>query len=178
MSAPATLTTADAELLRELHAEHADALWSFVTRLLDGDRVRSQDVVQETFLRAWRHPEVLERTDGSARSWLFTVARHLVVDEWRARRRRPEVLAEAPPEPVASRATAAPQERLLDRQVLLAALATLTHEHRDVVVECYVKGSSVSQAAASLGIPPGTVKSRCHYALRELRTVLAAQGGV
>ncbi|MHB8274436.1 MAG: sigma factor [Dermatophilaceae bacterium] len=43
----------------------------------------TQDIVQETLLRAWRNPKVLDQAQGSARAWLFTVARHLVIDEWR-----------------------------------------------------------------------------------------------
>jgi DNA-directed RNA polymerase specialized sigma24 family protein len=57
----------------------APALWSFVLGLTSGDRDRAQDVVQETLLRAWRHPELLQvngtHADASIRSWLFTVAR-------------------------------------------------------------------------------------------------------
>ena len=49
------------------------------------------------------------------------------------------------------------------------ALLTLTPEHRAVLVECYYRGASVSQAAQRLGIPEGTVKSRLHYALENLR---------
>ena len=50
-------------------------------------------------------------------------------------------------------------------------------QHREVVLECYFRGSSVAQAAATLGIPPGTVKSRTHYALRALRLAIDEMGG-
>ena len=49
----------DSELMRALHDEHAGALWAFVVRLT-GDRMQAQDIVQETLLRAWKHPEVLD----------------------------------------------------------------------------------------------------------------------
>ena len=75
----------DEQLLRALHDLYAGQLWSFVLRLT-GDRARSQDVVQETLLRAWRKPSVLDEEQGSARAWLFTVARRIVVDEWRSAR--------------------------------------------------------------------------------------------
>jgi hypothetical protein len=52
------------ELLRELHDQHAGALWRYVMGLTNGDSYRAQDVVQETLLRAWRNPAVLERTGG------------------------------------------------------------------------------------------------------------------
>ena len=54
------MSSRDEQLVRTLYSEHADALWSFVVPLVGGDRVRAQDVVQETMLRAWRRPEVLD----------------------------------------------------------------------------------------------------------------------
>jgi len=169
--------TADARLLRELHDEHANALWAFVVGLLDGDRGKAQDVVQETFLRAWRNPRVLDQSGGSARGWLFTVARRIVIDEWRAAHRRPElVTAEVPDRPDTDHATDA--DRIVDRQLVLSALRTLTTEHRAVLLECYFRGASVAQAAQALGLPEGTVKSRAHYALRALRAAIEDLGGI
>jgi RNA polymerase sigma-70 factor (ECF subfamily) len=171
-----TAGTADAQLLRELHDEHAGALWAFVVGLLDGDRGKAQDVVQETFLRAWRNPRVLDQSGGSARGWLFTVARRIVIDEWRAAHRRPElVTAEVPDRPDTAYAT--DSDRIVDRQLVLSALRTLTAEHRAVLLECYFRGSSVADAARALGLPEGTVKSRAHYALRALRAAIEDLGG-
>ena len=53
----------------------------------------------------------------------------------------------------------------------------LSLEHREVLLECYYRGSSVAQAADRLKIPPGTVKSRTHYALHALRLALDEIGG-
>ena len=58
----------------------------------------------------------------------------------------------------------------------LTTLARLSADHRAVLIETYYRGRSVAEAAAVLHIPPGTVKSRAHYALRTLRLVLAEQG--
>ena len=59
-------------------------------------------------------------------------------------------------------------EQIVNRLLVAAALGRLTQEHRDVLRECYFRGSSVAQAAHALGIAPGTVKSRTYYALRAL----------
>jgi RNA polymerase sigma-70 factor (ECF subfamily) len=67
--------------------------------------------------------------------------------------------------------TAAPQ-RTADRQRVLAALRTLSAEHRQVLLECYFRGASVAEAAETLGVSPGTVKSRTYYALRTLRQAI------
>jgi RNA polymerase sigma-70 factor, ECF subfamily len=60
----------------------------------------------------------------------------------------------------------------VNRHLVAAALGRLTHEHRDVLRECYFHGSTVAQAAQTLGIPPGTVKSRTYYALHALRLAI------
>lgn len=168
-----TATSAeDAQRLRALHDEYAGSLWSFAVHLTGGDRARAQDVVQETLLRAWRHPEVLADTGGPVRAWLFTVARRIVIDEWRTGRSRHEVVAEAPPEqPDGDRTDA-----LLDAWLVGEALQRLSPDHRAVLVECFYRGRSTSEAALVLQIPDGTVKSRTHYALRALRLALQEMG--
>lgn len=158
-------------LLRALHDAHADRLRHYVLRLT-GDTGLAQDVVQETLLRAWRHPEVLERDDDAARAWLFTVARHLVVDDRRSARRQREVAVEHLPERPQDDATQA----VLDAWLVADALAGLSPEHRAVVVGAYYGGRSVAELAQDQGVPAGTVKSRLHYALRALRLSLQERG--
>lgn len=167
----------DEQLLRTLHDEHAHALWTYVVRLTRGDQAKAQDVVQETLLRAWRTPAVLDQSRGSARGWLYTVARRIVIDEWRSARSRPELVTDEVPEPHWTDPDAVAQHTV-DRELVVAAMRTLSDEHRDVVLECYFRGSSVAEASVALGIPPGTVKSRTHYALRALRTAINEMGGV
>ena len=60
----------------------------------------------------------------------------------------------------------------MNGHLVVAALGRLTHEHRDVLRECYFRGSSVAQAARALGIAPSTVKSRTYYALHALRLAI------
>ena len=156
------------DLMIELHSDHARALWGFALRLTGGDRAHAEDVVQETLLRAWRDRDILQSTTAGARAWLFTVARRLVIDEWRSSRSQREVLAAEPPEA----AVPAAADGLLEGWLVSDALARLSTEHRQVLVLCYFGSRSVAEAAQELGIPPGTVKSRTHYALRSLRLVL------
>ena len=167
------MTTDDAEVLRTLHAEHGDALFAHAVRLCDGDRQRAEDLVQETLLRAWRHPEALDPDRGSARAWLFTTARHLAIDAWRRRTARVgEVITDALPEPPPVDET----ERAVEAWTIADALAKLSESHRRVIVECFYRGRSVAEAASVIGVPPGTVKSRTHYAMRALRLVLEEMG--
>ena len=115
----AALGGRDADLLRALHDQHAHALWSYVVGLTNGDRGRAQDVVQETLLRAWRNPAVLEQASGSGRSWLFTVAKRIVIDEWRSARRRPQVVTDQIPEQTVVADTA---QQTVDRQQNISQL--------------------------------------------------------
>lgn len=162
----------EAQLLRALHDEHAGALWSYVVSLTGGDHTRAQDVVQETLLRAWRHPTVLDQSTRSARSWLFTVARNLVIDESRSGHRRKEVAAERLPE----RDVYDNTDSVLQAWLVAEALTKLSDQHRQALIECFYRGHSVSEAATRLGVPAGTVKSRLHYGLRALRLVLEEMG--
>jgi RNA polymerase sigma-70 factor (ECF subfamily) len=157
-----------------LYDEHAAALWRHARRLT-GDSARAQDVVQETLLRAWQHPEVVGDNERSARAWLFTVARNMIIDESRSARFRREV---STPDDVGAFEGACPDEvdAALNRLLIGDALARLTPEHREVVRRSYFLGSTTAQIAAELGIADGTVKSRLHYALRALRLALCEMG--
>jgi RNA polymerase sigma-70 factor, ECF subfamily len=159
-------------LMQQLHDEYAAALWGFCLHLT-GDLVRAEDVAQETLLRAWQRFPVLDEARGSVRSWLFTVARNIVIDEWRSKRSHNEhVVAELPEHADAVDQT----DQLLQSWVVAEAVTQLSAEHRAVLLECYYRGHSVAEAARRLGVPEGTVKSRTHYALRALRLALQEMG--
>ncbi|MFD3518515.1 sigma-70 family RNA polymerase sigma factor [Streptomyces sp. NPDC058657] len=160
----------DEHALAALQQEHGTALLGFLLGLTHGDRQRAEDLVQETLVRAWQHPEALTSDHDSMRPWLFTVGRRLAIDARRARKARPnevgaEVLAQsAAPDDLAERSATE-----LDVREAVRALRT---EHREVLVQVYFRGRSVAEASTELGIPEGTVKSRTYYALRALRGVL------
>lgn len=160
-------------LMQRLHDEHATDLWRFCLRLVGHDRGRAEDIVQETLLRAWRHRTILESPPPAVRAWLFTVARNLVIDEWRKRRAHGEVTVADLPEDLDQ---PDPHDELLLSWVVAEALSRLSPEHRGVLLECYYRGCPVAEAARRLGVPEGTVKSRTHYALRALKLALEELG--
>lgn len=163
----------DVALMRQLHDEHADVLWRFCLRLVGNDRARAEDVAQETLLRAWRNRAVLEGPPAAVRSWLFTIARNIVIDEWRSRRAHSETpVADVPEQGTKDDES----DQLLLSWVVAEALTHLSPDHRAVLLECYYRGRPVSEAARRLGVPEGTVKSRTHYALRALKLALEEMG--
>jgi RNA polymerase sigma-70 factor, ECF subfamily len=163
--------SSDEDLIRALYAEHAGPLLRYAMHLMSGDRQRAEDIVQETLLRAWLHPEAI--ADRPARPWLFAVARNLAVDAYRARKARPREVGEGPLELLPSPDDA---ERALESWAVADALRSLRPEHRGVLLETYYRGKSVAEASVALGIPAGTVKSRTFYALRALRLELEERG--
>ena len=167
------MSDSQVDLMRALHDEHAASLWGYCLRLTGGDRARAEDVVQETLLRAWRHPAVLDQSQRSVRSWLFTVARNVVIDDWRTRalaaRARPS--RSCPRTPSGTRPT-----QLLQTWMVADALSQLSEDHRRSWSSATTAAASVADAAQRLGIPAGTVKSRTHYALRALRLALEEMG--
>jgi RNA polymerase sigma-70 factor (ECF subfamily) len=155
----------DEALVRTLYEEHGAALIAYATRLT-GDRATAEDVLQETLIRAWRHAASLNEAHGSVRGWLFTVARNIITDRLRAKGFRPVEVAQSPDVVPIERDHA---DRVVDSIVALEALEHLSEDHRSVLVQIYFQGRTVAETAEVLGIPPGTVKSRTHNAMKNLQ---------
>jgi RNA polymerase sigma-70 factor (ECF subfamily) len=164
----------DVARMRSLYDDHAAALWRHALRLT-GDPARAEDVVQETLLRAWQHPEVSDDGERSPRAWLFTVARNMIIDEGRSSRARNEV-SWLDGGQCAEPATADEVDAALDRILLAEVLARLSAAHRAVIRRSYYLGWTTAQIAHDLDIPEGTVKSRLHAAVRALRLSLQDMG--
>jgi RNA polymerase sigma-70 factor (ECF subfamily) len=138
-------------------------------RLIVRDPDLAHDAVQDACIRAWRDLPGLrdpDRFDG----WLHRLTVNACLDQLRRRRRRP---IEVYIEPIDVPAPRDPTGDLADRLALDAALERLSPAHRAVVVMHYYLGMPLPEAAATLGIPVGTAKSRLHYALAEMRVQVA-----
>lgn len=155
--------------LAALVAEHGGAVYGYVFRRT-GQRERTQDLVQEIFLRAWRKADTFDPGRGEMRGWLFGIARNVVIDAARADAARPSTVSDEAM--LASLVAPEDVEGALDQWLMADALDRLSSVHRQVLVQLYYRRLSVAEAAAESGVPPGTVKSRSTYALRSLRLVL------
>jgi len=161
------------EMLATLYADHASGLQRFAARLT-GDHGRAEDIVQETMLRAWRHPDKAGGRTGAPRAWLYTVARHLAIDQHRARRARPAEAAGL----IAAAGLAAPDQidAAITRWDLARALAGLRPADRDLLAARYLHDRTVNDIAAGLHLPAGTIKSRLYAARDALRQNLQPGG--
>jgi RNA polymerase sigma-70 factor (ECF subfamily) len=172
---PAVAAAACGEPFAQLVDLHGAALLRFLLWLTHGDRERSEDIYQETMLRAWRHPECYEQGAELSRKWLFTVARRISIDQLRATAVRPALVSdewqlEVACDPVDS------VGRMLVAAEVRAAMATLSAAHQEVIREMYFQDRPAAEIAERLGLPEGTVKSRTYYALRALKNALQQAG--
>jgi RNA polymerase sigma-70 factor (ECF subfamily) len=162
----------DEDAVAALYREHGAALRRFARGAVGNEK--AEDIVQEAIIRVWR---VGPPDTQSLRAYLYRTVRNLIVDQHRTASRRPRTVA--PVEDGDGFALAVDAERideLLDRVVMEEALTRLTPEHRQAVVAVHYRRLTVVEAARELGIPAGTVKSRCFYALKALRAALDEMG--
>lgn len=165
----------DEQGLRAAYRVHAAELHRFALRLL-GDPGAAEDVVQEVFLRAWRSADRFDPGRGSLRTWLFAIARNLVVDHVRRRAVRPATPVAADNLVTLAGGDAGFDEATMTAWTVEEALCRLSEEHRVALVETYLRGRSYAEVSADLGVPVGTVRSRVFYGLKALRLVLDEMG--
>ena len=134
----------------------------------------AEDVVQEAFLRAWRACSSFDPEGGPLVNWLLVIAANTAVDMVKARVRRPP-LASGPAQENVPAAGLGDIDRVILRSQLRQALSSLGVHHRTAVVETVLRDRPHADVAAELGVSPGTVRTRVHYALRRLRSVLEAE---
>jgi RNA polymerase sigma-70 factor (ECF subfamily) len=145
------------------------------------DAAAADDLTQDVFLRVWTRADQW-RGQGSARAWLMRIATNIALNHLRAMRRRPHrpLLPPAHPEDeeeglvpgwMVDSAMLGPDaalEAAERRERLHGLIAEMTEERREVLRLFYQEEMDVEGVARRLGIPPGTVKSRLHYARKAL----------
>ena len=176
----------DIEAFEMLVRRYQGWVFSLAVRML-GERAEAEDMAQEIFLKAYRG---LKRFKGASRfsTWLYTIASHHCLNHLEARRRRPlpcsrvgdrsDHAEEDPPAVVDRLADPAPRaDVLLERtdlaRIIQAELATLTPEHRVVLVLRDIQGLSYDEISRMLDLELGTVRSRLHRARMEMKTRLS-----
>ena len=163
--------------LEELYDRYARPAYSLARRVT-GDPAFAEEVVQEVFLAVWRQPERFQASRGGFASWLLAAVHHKAVDAVRreeAVRRRALALqavegldaSDAP----SNRPEDAVEERLRGERVR-GALRELPETQREAMTLAYYGGYTQREIASLTSTPLGTVKTRMHRAMHNLRTAL------
>lgn len=171
----------DIAAFEPLVEKYRQRVWRLAYNVLR-DREDAWDVAQEAFIRAYQALPSF-RGQSAFYTWLFRIVMNVAADRARARAARgrafgtervPEedwdrVMVDKPTgDPAPDQAAASAQ----DRERITAALATLSEQHRDIIVLSDIEGLSYKEIADVLEIPMGTVMSRLHNARRRLRSAL------
>jgi RNA polymerase sigma-70 factor (ECF subfamily) len=169
----------DEQALAALYARYATPAFSLALRLV-GDRESAEEIVQEAFMRVWKHAQSFDPQRGRFAGWLLSIIHNLAVNELRRRRSRPQVAPGADDLIVSLHETAPGPEALAwaaaRRTTIREALTQLPQAQRQAVELAFFRGLTQMEIAETLGDPLGTVKTRIRLGLQKLNRLLAAQG--
>ena len=154
--------------LTGLYEQFEKKLYRYATRLVK-DSHKAEDLVQETFIRAMGHIELLKQLNRSqCQAWLYRVLKNLFLDEQRARQREEFLM-----EQLSQQAQLMEQVRLNSHPMLQVLQKDLFEQiperYRELLYKHYVLGMTSKEIAEELSIPAATVRSRLHLALKKLR---------
>jgi RNA polymerase sigma-70 factor (ECF subfamily) len=156
------------EPMRELYRRYAPRIFGLGMQLLS-DRGLAEELVQETFVRLWRNAPRFDSDRGTPPTFIYAIARRLAIDLWRRPSSRPLSVDTPPPDDDQ-------MDRVVVRLDVRDALDSLSDAHREVLELSYRERLKQAEIAERLGIPLGTVKTRCFHALRSLKAALDQRG--
>ncbi|MBP6811448.1 MAG: sigma-70 family RNA polymerase sigma factor [Saprospiraceae bacterium] len=177
-----TANNAPAHVFEREFVPLLDAVYAFAYRLT-GDATEAEDLVQETFLKAWRFIGRYTE-DTNAKAWLFRICQHAFINEWRKRKTQPYkvdyedvVVYHNEDDPASQRYTHLRADNSKDRMgdETSRAINALTPGFRAVVL-LDLEDFSYEEIAALLDLPIGTVRSRLHRARKTLAKKLSHYG--
>jgi RNA polymerase sigma-70 factor (ECF subfamily) len=170
----------DLVAFRALYDRYGNLVYSAALRVVRDAQI-AEDMVQEIFLRIWRKPESYVAQRGRFPTWLTSVTRNRAVDEIRARGRRFRHETASPEEqerelPASDANDPALTAELSDqRRLILAALAQIPAEQREIIELAYFGGLTQQEIAERLKQPLGTVKTRIRLGMQKLRVALTPE---
>jgi RNA polymerase sigma factor (sigma-70 family) len=179
LSMRARVRAGDPDAFRMLFDECARAVYNLGFRLT-ADWSTAEEVVSLTFLEAWRLRDRIEPDGESLRPWLLGIAVNVTRNLARASRRHEAAMSRLPPSPPAPDFAEELAGRMDDSAQLretLKAVAGLRRSERELIALCVWSELDYATAAASLGVPVGTVRSRLSRARRKLRNLVPAGAG-
>jgi RNA polymerase sigma-70 factor, ECF subfamily len=164
----------DMDAFESLYTMHKIAIYR-ATLAIVGDKQSSEEILQETFLRAFKHIQKFHEGTSLA-PWLYRVAINLAYD-WSARRRRWLAALDGIVERLVGPAVVSPEQSVERRELqelVYEAIGKLDFKQRTALVLFYLHSLSLAEIAVIQDCPVGTVKSRLHYARNNLKRELLA----
>jgi RNA polymerase sigma factor (sigma-70 family) len=167
LAAPAREAPEAADLaFEDLYRSSRDDMFAYAVGLLR-DRAAAEDVTATAFERAFRKRRHFDPDRGSARAWLFGIARNAALDELRRRRRQATLTAD--PEDVDSPAQASVAEQGAKRAAIRLALARLEPAERELVALKFFAGLTNAEIAHIVGVSESNAGTRLHRVITKLR---------
>jgi RNA polymerase sigma-70 factor (ECF subfamily) len=169
----------DVAAFEELYDRHSSTVYALLLRIL-GNAHDAEEVLQETFVKAWSSAKMFDALRGSEVAWLISIARSRGIDRLRSRKIRGEREDEAGREVavvtgVVDRSSGVEHAmRSEERIAVRGALAELPEPQRVALELAYFEGLSQSEIAAKLNEPLGTIKTRMQLGMKKLRDRLQA----
>jgi RNA polymerase sigma-70 factor (ECF subfamily) len=168
------IAAGDREAFRMLFEAYQQPLFRYLARLMRDEAV-ARELTNDVMIEVWKGAA---RFEGRAkvRTWVYGIAHNKAVDQIRKRSELPwddkvaERLADCGPSPLDS------AEAEDSRRLMLGLLEQLSPDHRAVIQLTYYEGLSIKEIAEIMSCPEATVKTRMHYARRQLKTLLAGAG--
>ena len=161
----------DQRSLEELYRRHSSRLYGLLLRMLR-ETADAEEILQETFVDAWRRAGEYSASRGSVEAWLITIARSRAIDRIRNRGARLRLVKQS--EQLATADAPQPEPPDVHAQTRLRkALGTLPPEQRRALELAYWDGLSQSEISRETGDPLGTVKTRVRLGLQRLAELLA-----
>lgn len=160
--------------LQRLYEQESPRLLGVVQRIVT-DRARAEDIVHDAFIKIWSGAASFDADRGSARGWMFTVARHLALNSVRNSAREVSMDDDGDPDSHVQTTLEGWQEMgdAFDWRVnpgrIYTCLEQLEPVRRNCIFHAYVDGYSHQQIARKLGAPLGTVKAWIKRSLVSLR---------
>jgi RNA polymerase sigma factor (sigma-70 family) len=173
------LAAGDAAALEQLYDRYSRPAYSLARRIT-GDPAFAEEVVQEVFLAVWRQPERFRPDRGGFASWLLASVHHKSVDAVRreeaVRRRAQALQAVEGLDPSSVAPAGSHPEEVVEARLrgdrVRSALSELPHSQREALTLAYYGGYTQREIAAITDTPLGTVKTRMHRAMTNLRHTL------
>jgi len=165
------LKARDQKIFSYLYDQYSPALYGVIVKVLNDDS-SAGDVLQDVFMKIWRHLDRYDETKGRLFTWMLNIARNTAIDILRSKSHKMEQKIRNMPDDVHVVDSLIAVQPSTDYLGFSRILEKLTKEQRTLIDLAYYKGCTQEEIARVMDIPLGTVKTRMRNAINQLRTIL------